>query len=209
VRAPVNKNNGGTYRALTLFVTIVCMRHSPPGRTARGATGSGRALLFLLPEELGFIKYLRAAKVSMTEYEFPEKKVANVQGQLEKLVESNYYLHRSARDAYRSYALAYASHSLKHIFNVNSLDLAAVGRSFGFSVPPRVNLNISVTGEKVVRRGGGGGFGDPAKRRMSDYADPEKKRAAMLKIRQSSGHSFSASNPYGKRAAGDSRQFTR
>ena len=36
-----------------------------------------------------------------------------LQTQLEKLVESNYYLHRSARDAYRSYALAYASHSLK------------------------------------------------------------------------------------------------
>jgi ATP-dependent RNA helicase DDX18/HAS1 len=52
---------------------------SAAGRTARGATGTGRALLFLLPEELGFIKFLRAAKVGMTEYEFPEKKVANVQ----------------------------------------------------------------------------------------------------------------------------------
>jgi ATP-dependent RNA helicase DDX18/HAS1 len=133
------------------------------------------------------------------------------QAQLEKLVESNYYLNRSARDAYRSYVLAYASHSLKHIFNVNSLDLAAVGRSFGFSVPPRVNLSIALSGagEKVARRGGGGGFGDPAKRRMSDYADPDKKRAALVKIRQSSGHSFSATNPYGKRAAGDARQFTR
>jgi ATP-dependent RNA helicase DDX18/HAS1 len=49
------------------------------GRTARGATGSGRALLFLLPEELGFLKYLKAAKVAMNEYDFPEKKIANVQ----------------------------------------------------------------------------------------------------------------------------------
>ncbi len=49
------------------------------GRTARGASGRGRALLFLLPEELGFLKYLRAAKVSMNEYEFPESKIANVQ----------------------------------------------------------------------------------------------------------------------------------
>lgn len=49
------------------------------GRTARGASGKGRALLFLLPEELGFLKYLRAAKVTMNEYEFPDKKVAQVQ----------------------------------------------------------------------------------------------------------------------------------
>ena len=36
-----------------------------------------------------------------------------LQGQLEKLVAKNYYLNHSARDAYRSYVLAYASHSLK------------------------------------------------------------------------------------------------
>lgn len=107
---------------------------------ARGATGSGRALLFLLPQELGFLKYLRTARVTMNEYEFPDKKVANVQAQLEKLVAKNYYLNRSARDAYRAYMLSYASHSLKHIFNVTTLDLTAVSRGFGFDVPPRVNL---------------------------------------------------------------------
>jgi hypothetical protein len=33
------------------------------GRTARGKDGQGRALLMLLPEELGFLKYLKEAKV--------------------------------------------------------------------------------------------------------------------------------------------------
>lgn len=33
------------------------------GRTARGRDGKGRALLMLMPEELGFLKYLKAAKV--------------------------------------------------------------------------------------------------------------------------------------------------
>jgi ATP-dependent RNA helicase DDX18/HAS1 len=33
------------------------------GRTARGTEGKGRALLFLMPEELGFLKYLRSSKV--------------------------------------------------------------------------------------------------------------------------------------------------
>ena len=47
----------------------------------------------------------QAAKVPLNEYEFPSNKIANVQSQLEKLVEKNYYLHQSARDAYRCAAL--------------------------------------------------------------------------------------------------------
>lgn len=47
------------------------------GRTARGTNSQGRALLFLLPEEIAFLRYLKAAKVNLQEYEFPTKKVAN------------------------------------------------------------------------------------------------------------------------------------
>lgn len=47
------------------------------GRTAR-AGAAGRALLLLLPEELGFIKFLKQAKVGIKEYEFPLNKLANV-----------------------------------------------------------------------------------------------------------------------------------
>jgi ATP-dependent RNA helicase DDX18/HAS1 len=184
------------------------------GRTARGESGVGRALLFLLPEELGFLRYLKHARVPLNEYEFPQSKVSNVQSQLEALVEKNYYLHRSAKDAYASYlkacvwaqcpsarlstlhivpppllpppplpphththththqrsarthrpplppSIRYASHQLKNIFEVNKLDLARVGKSFGFSVPPNVNLDVhSSKAGKVVRRGGGGGYG--------------------------------------------------
>lgn len=49
----------------------------------------------------------------MSEFVFPVNKIANVQSQLEKLVEKNYYLHKSAKDGYRSYMQAYASHSHK------------------------------------------------------------------------------------------------
>lgn len=121
------------------------------GRTARGATGSGRALLFLTPEETGFLRYLKAAKVSLNEYEFPTRKVANVQSQLHRLIESNYYLNRAARDAYRSYLLAYASHSLRDIFNVHELDLQAVGKAFGFTSPPRVDLLAFGTGKRTKK----------------------------------------------------------
>eukprot|EP00052_Salpingoeca_macrocollata_P015616 m.124553 g.124553 ORF g.124553 m.124553 type:complete len:629 (+) comp19748_c0_seq2:1208-3094(+) len=130
------------------------------GRTARGKLGQGRALLFLLPEEIAFLKYLKHAKVPLNEYDFPASKIANVSAQLETLIEKNYYLHKSAKDGYRAYLQAYASHSLKNIFDVNHLDLAKVARCFGFRVPPSVNLDVhSSKSGKVQRRGGGGGTG--------------------------------------------------
>lgn len=49
------------------------------GRTCRGANAKGKALLLLLPNEIGYLKHLKAAKVTMNEYEFPESKLANVQ----------------------------------------------------------------------------------------------------------------------------------
>lgn len=73
------------------------------GRTCRGASAKGKALLFLLPSESEYLQHLRMAKVTMNEYDFPESKLANVQSQFDKLVQTNYYLNRAARDAYRSY----------------------------------------------------------------------------------------------------------
>lgn len=163
------------------------------GRTARGSNTQGRALLFLLPEELAFLKYLRAAKVTLQEYEFPSNKIANIASQMTMLIEKNYYLHKSAKDAYRSYLLSYASHSHKDIFNVHEIDLQGVGRAFGFTVPPRVDVNFSARGDKTTAR----------KRQRETDEDPKKKHF------QQSGHAFSADNPYGKRSANDKRQFVR
>ncbi|KAF5355971.1 hypothetical protein D9756_004241 [Leucocoprinus leucothites] len=112
------------------------------GRTAR-AGKVGKSLLFLLESELGFLRYLKEAKVPLNEFSFPADKIANVQSQLEKLLQKNYFLHKSAKDGFRAYLQAYASYSLKKIFDVNQLDLAKVGKAFGFAVPPRVNLNLA------------------------------------------------------------------
>ncbi|KAH7921954.1 DEAD-domain-containing protein [Leucogyrophana mollusca] len=132
------------------------------GRTAR-AGKVGKSLLFLLESELGFLRYLKDAKVPLNEYTFPADRVANVQSQLEKLLQKNYFLHQSARDGFRSYLQSYASYSLKKIFDINALDLAKVGKAFGFAVPPRVNVNI------------GGGKGPTGKkRRRDDDAEDEE-----------------------------------
>ena len=165
------------------------------GRTARGTSNQGRALLFLLPEETAFLRYLRLAKVELNEYEFPSNKVANIGTQMTMLIEKNYYLNKSARDAYRSYLLAYASHSHKDIFKVLELDLQGVGKGFGFSVPPRVDLNLSARG--------------PEKRGRNKLKKPVSAEGGKKERFSSSGHAFSADNPYGKRAEGDKRQFSR
>ncbi|KAL7881910.1 hypothetical protein AOLI_G00087590 [Acnodon oligacanthus] len=130
------------------------------GRTARGIDGRGHALLILRPEELGFLRYLKQAKVPLSEFEFSWSKISDIQSQLEKLIEKNYYLHKSAQEAYKSYVRAYDSHSLKQIYNVQTLNLPQVALSFGFRVPPYVDLNVhSSKGAKLQKRGGGGGFG--------------------------------------------------
>ncbi|KAK2422297.1 DEAD-box ATP-dependent RNA helicase [Trifolium repens] len=118
------------------------------GRTARGEGGKGNALLFLIPEEMQFLRYLKAAKIPVKEYAFDDKKLANVQSQLEKMVASIYHLNTLAKEAYRSYILAYNAHSMKEIFNVHRLDLQAVATSFSFSNPPKINLNIDSSASK-------------------------------------------------------------
>ena len=176
------------------------------GRTARGATGSGRALLFLSPQEIGFLKYLRAANVSLNEYEFPVHKVANIQSQYQRLIESNYYLNRAAKDAYRSYLLSYASHGHRNIFNVHELDLQGVAIAFGFTTPPRVDINFG----KEKKNSNSNSTAMIGKRKKglqhegSNKDDRKKQRIAA----SASGHAFSADNPYGKRSEDDKRQFT-
>ncbi|KAL1738894.1 P-loop containing nucleoside triphosphate hydrolase protein, partial [Schizophyllum fasciatum] len=145
------------------------------GRTAR-AGKVGKSLLFLLPSELGFLRFLKESKVPLNEYSFPANKIANVQSQLEKLLQKNYFLHQSAKDGYRSYLQAYASYSLKKIFDVNALDLAKVGKAFGFTVPPRVNVNI---GE------GKGNQTNKRKRAQGDEFEPELEPVETSSWRQS------------------------
>lgn len=72
-------------------------------------------------------------------------------------------MHQSAKDGFRSYLQAYASYSLKKIFDINALDLAKVGKSFGFAVPPRVNINI----------GGGSGKSKTEKKRRRNEEEEE------------------------------------
>lgn len=131
--------------------------------------------MFLQPSEVGFLKHLKEARVPLVEFDFPAKRILNIQSQLEKLISQNYYLNKvkhynsrvvlpcanailsqSAKDGYRSYLQAYASHSLRSVFDVHKLDLVKVAKSFGFQTPPRVDITLGASmsrdKKKVGRR---------------------------------------------------------
>merc|ERR1711936_255359 len=122
------------------------------GRTARGEGGKGHALLILRSEEYGFLSYLKQAKVPLNEFEFSWSKISDIQPQLEKLVSKNYFLNLSAKEAFKAYVRSYESHSLKQIFNVQTLDLKSVGMSFGFVSPPHIDLGVGVSKKNGARR---------------------------------------------------------
>lgn len=149
------------------------------GRTARGEGGKGHALLILRPEELGFLRYLKQANVPLNEFEFSWSKVSNIQPQLEKLVAKNYFLNLSAKEAFKAYVRAYESHSLKQIFDVQTLDLKAVGNSFGFVTPPHIDLGLGLANRNRARktegRGGHGGGKKEHKTKIFRQGMPNKK----------------------------------
>ncbi|XP_049871290.1 probable ATP-dependent RNA helicase pitchoune [Pectinophora gossypiella] len=153
------------------------------GRTARGLGTSGHALLFLRPEELGFLRYLKQSKVTLNEFEFSWNKVSDIQMQLEKLISRNYFLNQSAKEAFKSYLRAYDSHHLKTIFDIDTIDMAKVSKSFGFIVPPAVELKVASKGPPTKRKGGGGyGY-------FKSLNDPgNQKRAEKTKIYRQKGN---------------------
>nr|CAD7569259.1 unnamed protein product [Timema californicum] len=163
------------------------------GRTARGEGGRGHALLILRPEELGFLRYLKQARIPLNEFDFSWSKIADIQLQLEKLISKNYFLNMSAKSAYKSYVRAYDSHHLKQIFDVETLDLAKVALSFGFKVPPSVDLNVnSSKGARPRKRKGGGGYGQ--------FNNNEGKKVNKTTI---------YNQPNKKKKKPDNRQFSR
>uniref|UniRef100_A0A5S6QDM6 ATP-dependent RNA helicase n=1 Tax=Trichuris muris TaxID=70415 RepID=A0A5S6QDM6_TRIMR len=123
------------------------------GRTARGEGGRGNALLVLQPTELQFLFYLKQARVPVVEYDLSWGKVADIQNNLERLISQNFYLHRSAKEAFKAYVRAYDSHYLRHIFNVEKLDISAVAKSFGFDTPPYVDIGVGSVKSRNMRRG--------------------------------------------------------
>ena len=123
------------------------------GRTARGANKVGKALLMIMPNEINFIRMLHLYKIKLDEFQFPEKKLAKVQEQLEKLVnKKDKFLLNLATDAYRAYIHSYHANTDKDTFDLEKLDLLKVCKSFGLISPPFVHLNIKPKTNSMRRK---------------------------------------------------------
>ena len=123
------------------------------GRTARGANKVGKALLMIMPNEINFIRMLQLYKIKLDEFQFPEKKLAKVQEQLEKLVnKKDKYLLNLATEAYRAYIHSYHANTDKDTFDLEKLDLLKVCKSFGLISPPFVHLNIKPKTNSMRRK---------------------------------------------------------
>lgn len=100
--------------------------------------------MFLLPQEVGFLLYLKKANIVLNELEFPENKLIKLQPQLELLISKNYHLAQLATQAYRSYLNAYNSTQLKLVFDINRLSLPKVAKSFGFEKAPHIHFSLKI-----------------------------------------------------------------
>lgn len=89
----------------------------------------------------------------------------------------------------RSYMLAYNSHHLKDTFNIHSLDLKAVAKSFGFSTPPRVSIPLESKAAHTRKAQKSGQGADYRRTKSGTYGlssvsslplKPERIRASLL-----------------------------
>jgi len=135
-----------------------------------------RALLFLAPNQFGFLKYYKAANVKIYEYEVP--KVKRIQKQIIKLVKDDSELSKLGRGAYRAYLDMYASHDYKDIYNMKDLDDEKVADTFGFEkIPYAWHVEeVSVQGDgQIVKKI------DKKKKQGSPRKNNEKKKQKVTK----------------------------
>ena len=142
------------------------------GRTARIGS-EGEALLFLLPSEVKYISALEAKNIEIKKlglfdilkYLDPksgkkynqcsiERLATDVQNKLELLLDGNHDLKTVAENAFRSFIQAYAAYPshLKEIFHVKRLHLGHIAKSFALRAAPREMKNLSLSGEKIIKK---------------------------------------------------------
>ena len=129
------------------------IQYSPPldpkeyihraGRTGRGVKGKGKAILFLLPSEIGFLRHLKKENIEMIEFKFPKLGVTRIQTKIEELVEKNFYLEKLAKDALKSFIQSYNNYSLKEIFDLKKINKSYLFKSFGISPLKKTSLGFS------------------------------------------------------------------
>ena len=101
------------------------------GRTGRGVNGKGKAIIFLLPSEIGFLKYLKKEELEMNEFRFPRIESFRLQKKVASLLEKNSYLSKLSKDALKSFIHSYKNYTLKEIFDLKKINKISLAKSFG------------------------------------------------------------------------------
>eukprot|EP01065_Artemidia_motanka_P024331 TRINITY_DN2899_c0_g2_i1.p1 TRINITY_DN2899_c0_g2~~TRINITY_DN2899_c0_g2_i1.p1 ORF type:complete len:735 (+),score=308.31 TRINITY_DN2899_c0_g2_i1:53-2206(+) len=112
------------------------------GRTARGG-GSGNALLFLSPQEGGFLDFLRANGVAVEKRQPPAANPERYHDKLHHLLLQDSILEKNARAAYKAFLMAYQQHHLKRYFDATRLVTEDVARSFCLSPTDVPNVPLA------------------------------------------------------------------
>mmetsp|Transcript_35428 Transcript_35428/g.70893 ORF Transcript_35428/g.70893 Transcript_35428/m.70893 type:complete len:485 (+) Transcript_35428:1263-2717(+) len=114
------------------------------GRTGRGLTNEGLTLIFLLPSEIGILKYLEKKKLSLKEFKIPQRNFSVIQSKLENLVSNNFYLKYLAKEGLKSFLHSYTNYHLKDVFNLRKVNIRSVSKGFGFKVFPEKDFKFQV-----------------------------------------------------------------
>ncbi|CAH0399193.1 unnamed protein product [Chilo suppressalis] len=120
------------------------------GRTARGLGTTGNAVLLLRPEEEDFVNYLKDAKIYLDKYE-SWNAYYNLQTKLDAAME-NIEFRTLAIDAYEGYIRALEVRKLKDIFNLLTIDLNKVAKSFGLKETPEIDIRIGFSKKHRPRK---------------------------------------------------------
>lgn len=116
------------------------------GRTAR-AGSVGNAIIFLSEEEAPFVSYLARFNITMERLPMPAT-LPDIQAQLERVLQLDEVVAKSAVSAYRAHVGAYQSHLLQQVFNLQRLDLDALATAFALTSAPAVSLPKNSADEK-------------------------------------------------------------
>jgi len=194
------------------------------GRTARKGLG-GSALLFLLPSEANYVQLLSSHRLNpealslqslfldtATRYIPGAAKFKNqdemaaviLQRRLESVVHSNRPLLAAARQAFRSFVRAYATHSsdTKGIFSVQALHLGHVAKSFALRESPKALHNK----EDIMAKIFNGAFSDANSAQNKKLTRKDRDEKYALSNQRSSGGGSGGGN---KKKQGKDKQKSR
>jgi ATP-dependent RNA helicase DDX18/HAS1 len=101
------------------------------GRTCRGMNCNGKSLLFLLPSEINFLKFLKKKNICVHEYTFSTRDWSVIRDKISILVQQNYYLNKLSKAAFKSFLYSYSSSNLKAIFDLKKINLKLLLKNFG------------------------------------------------------------------------------